>query len=74
MQNNGQDILWRHIRDLLDKIRSIAAPSHGLTLAHRLKQEHINLLSYSRMRVDLAAQVCLFTQYSGSCMSMVAFS
>ena len=31
----------------------------GLTLLHKVKWEHIYLTSYSKMRVDLAAQVCL---------------
>ncbi len=31
--------------------------SNGLTIAPKLKREHLKLTSYSRMRVDLAAQV-----------------
>lgn len=33
--------------------------SNGLSLVPKLKYEHINLTSYSRMRVGLAAQVKL---------------
>ncbi len=33
--------------------------SKGLSLVLKLKLEHINLTSFSRMRVDLAAQVIL---------------
>ena len=34
-----------------------AAKSVGLKLAHKLSREHVYLTLYSRMRVDLAAQV-----------------
>ena len=54
---NGQGITWQHICDLVDKIYNTSIASHGLSLVPKLKQEHINLTSYSRMRVDLAAQV-----------------
>ena len=37
----------------------MAMNSHGLTLLPKLKREHIQLTSYSKMRVDLAAQVCI---------------
>ena len=33
--------------------------SGGLTIAPKLKLEHLKLTAYSRMRVDLAAQVSL---------------
>ena len=35
----------------------MASQSKGLTLMPKLKLEHLKLTSYSRMRVDLAAQV-----------------
>ena len=35
----------------------MATKSSGLLLVPKLKMEHIQLMSYSRMRVDLAAQV-----------------
>ena len=56
-QRNDKYILWEHIRDLHEKLRGMAVQSGGLSLAPKLKLEHINLTSYSRMRVDLAAQV-----------------
>ena len=31
--------------------------SQGLSIVKKLKWEHVNLTSYSKMRVDLAAQV-----------------
>lgn len=57
MQKNGQFILWKHIRHLYEKMNGMAVQSKGLSLVPKLKMEHINLTSYSRMRVDLAAQV-----------------
>jgi len=30
-----------------------------VTMVHKLKYEHIRLTSFSKMRVDLAAQVCI---------------
>jgi len=35
----------------------MASESKGITIMPKLKREHIELTSYSRMRVDLAAQV-----------------
>ena len=57
MQKNGQFILWSHLRDLYNKLSTVASQSSGLTLVQKLKREHIHLTSFSRMRVDLAAQV-----------------
>jgi len=31
--------------------------SPGLSIAHKIKREHVYLTSFSKMRVDLAAQV-----------------
>ena len=50
-QINDQHISWEHLRRLY-KHRS-----SGLTLLPKLTLEHLNLNSYSRMRVNLAAQV-----------------
>ena len=56
-QRNGKFILWKHLRQLHSKLSAMATQSSGLTLLPKLKQEHVHLTSYSRMRVDLAAQV-----------------
>ena len=56
-QNNGKRIEWSHIQELYEKISNTAIASHGISLLPKLKQEHVVLTSYSRMRVDLAAQV-----------------
>ena len=60
MQKNGQFIRWKHIQDLYEKMNQMAVQSKGLSLLPKLKLEHIELTSYSRMRVDLAAQVIRF--------------
>ena len=55
MKNNGKEIAWSHLVDLYERNRSHDSP--GLALLPKLKYEHIQLTSYSKMRVDLAAQV-----------------
>lgn len=57
-QNKGKVISWDHIEDLY-KLDSGACGSAtaGLCLVPKLKYEHIHLTSFSKMRVDLAAQV-----------------
>ena len=58
---NGQDIKWDTIVQLYNKhcLASTSAP--GLSILHKLRYEHIHLTSYSKMRVDLAAQVQCIT-------------
>ena len=58
-QKNGKFIIWEHLRNLYEKLTEMRGQSGGLTLVPKLKQEHVLLTSYSRMRVDLAAQVTL---------------
>ena len=53
LQNNGKEIKWTHLWSLYYKNRS----DTGLSLLSKLKYEHIHLNSFSKMRVDLAAQV-----------------
>ena len=57
MQVNDKTIEWKHLRDLYSKLTTMAVQSSGLSLLPKLKLEHVKLTSYSRMRVDLAAQV-----------------
>lgn len=54
VQCNGKGIFWRHIIDLYSR-NSVT----GLSLVPKLKYEHVYLTSFSKMRVDLAAQVCI---------------
>jgi hypothetical protein len=53
MQKGGKYILWQHLVDIYDKTRN----ESGLFMGKKLKREHTHLTSFSRMRVDLAAQV-----------------
>lgn len=57
LQINGKDISWQHMIRVYEANRGKATESAGLWLLHKVKYEHIFLTPYSRMRVDLAAQV-----------------
>lgn len=54
---NGKTIGWKHLKNLYEKLTSITTQSSGLALVRKLKREHVELTSFSRMRVNLAAQV-----------------
>lgn len=56
LQFEGKYIQWSHLRDLYKKSRP-DVKSPGLTLLPKLRYEHIDLTSFSKMRVDLASQV-----------------
>ena len=58
---NGKKIEWKQLWDIFEKISAMSIKSQGLTIAPKLKREHLQLTSYSRMRVDLAAQVRMHT-------------
>ena len=51
LQCNGREIKWQQ----RNAGRKTETP--GLSIAHKLKYEHIKLTNFSKMRVDLAAQV-----------------
>ena len=54
-------ISWAHLQELVNKSRQ----SSGLSLLKKITKEHLQLDSYSRMRVNLAAQVgILLTAFS----------
>ena len=61
-RTNGYQISWKHIVDLYNKLTDMASKSKGITFNTKLKREHIELTSFSRMRVDLAAQVVQYIQ------------
>ena len=42
---------------MVDLYHRNAGTGAGLSMVHKLKYEHIHLTSFSKMRVDLAAQV-----------------
>ena len=54
---NGREIKWQHIVDLYERNVGRKTETPGLSIAHKLKYEHIKLTNFSKMRVDLAAQV-----------------
>ncbi len=54
---SGKYIEWKHLSNLYDKVSSAAVCSKGVTLLPKLKLEHVRMTPFSRMRVDLAAQV-----------------
>ena len=53
LQFNKKQISWKFVR----KLYQIATENTGLTALHKLKYEHVHLTPFSKMRVDLAAQV-----------------
>ena len=56
LQYRGKPISWQYILDLY----KMATETTGLTALPKLKYEHVHLNSFSKMRVDLAAQVNAF--------------
>ena len=56
LQCEGQDIEWSQLRSIYNRNR-IVTETPSLAMLHKVKYEHVNLTSYSKMRVDLAAQV-----------------
>lgn len=53
LQRNGKYILWNHLKYLSDHTQS----DSGLFIGRHLTYEHLNLTSFSKMKVNLAAQV-----------------
>ena len=45
-------IEWKHLQDLYNRLSGMAVQSKGLSLVPKLKYEHTNLASYSRMRLN----------------------
>ena len=56
-QCNGKEIKWEHLAALYKRDSGAVKEAPGLSLVPKLKWEHIHLTSFSKMRVDLAAQV-----------------
>lgn len=57
LQLHDQYIEWEQLKQLHSKLTATTHSSQGLSLVPKLKREHLELTSFSRMRVDLAAQV-----------------
>ena len=56
LQCEGQNIEWSQLRSLYNRNR-IVTETPSLAMLHKVKYEHVNLTSFSKMRVDIAAQV-----------------
>eukprot|EP00731_Ephydatia_muelleri_P018846 Em0011g886a len=54
---NGKEILWSHLKELYELENDPAKTVPGMRIVPKLKYEHIHLIPFSKMRVDLAAQV-----------------
>ena len=55
LQKGGQYISWKSIESLY--LTESATSTPGVRLCHKLTKDHVWLTSYTRMRVNLAAQV-----------------
>ena len=53
MQCNGMQISWGSVRNLY----YMTLKSEGLTFLPKLRFENVDLTAFSKMRVDLAAQI-----------------
>ena len=53
MQCNGMQISWGSVRNLY----YMTLKSEELTFLPKLRFEHVDLTAFSKMRVDLAAQI-----------------
>ncbi len=49
--------MWQQLWKLYNSKVSLSGRSEGLFLLKKLSKEHLDLTSYSRMRVDLAVEV-----------------
>lgn len=56
LQCQGREIGWKHIVKLYDRNMGAAT---GISMVTKVKYEHVFLSSFSKMRVDLAAQVAI---------------
>lgn len=57
-QCNGTEISWKHLEDPYHRDSGADRDAPGLSMVPKLRYEHIHLSTFSKMRVDLAAQVC----------------
>ena len=57
----GHKIDWNLIVELYKRNTGAITTTPGLSLVPKIKYEHVNLTNFSKMRVDLAAQVIILT-------------
>ena len=55
---NGGAIEWEHLESPYKSGTGAVRPAPGLSLLHKVKYEHVYVTSFSKVRVDLAAEVC----------------
>ena len=58
LQKDGRHISWKHLVNLYQHNRT----ESGMALVKKIKYDHIYLTSYSRIKVNLAAQVSVLNQ------------
>lgn len=59
VQCNGQPIKWQFIQEVYEQ--NLGSSSNvGISMVQKLTLEHLNLTSFSKMRVDLVSQVCKY--------------
>ena len=64
LQIDGQQISWEHLEHLYHHHQGDGQrPGSGLSVIPKIKREHVKLTSFSKMRVDLAAQVLYINFY-----------
>ena len=57
-QFDGKEIGWHQLMKLYDWDLGPSRYAFGIRFGHKLRHEHMKLDPRSRMRVNLAAQVC----------------
>ena len=67
IQCDGKDLRWKHILDLYYRNTWAVRSTPGLSLLPKLTFEHVMLTSFSKIRVDLAAQVRGYVYLQFSC-------
>lgn len=59
IQFKGESISWKLVHQLYHTDSGATTNTPGLSIVPKLKYEHLFLTSFSKMRVDLAAEVSL---------------
>lgn len=61
-QINRKSISWQHLLTVYEANKGNQTDTPGLVLLPRVKYDHVHLNPYSKMRVDLAAQVFIIIE------------
>ena len=57
LQNNGKNISWDHLSSLYEN----HCLNSELSIVKKLRYEHIHMTGFSKMRIDLVAQVWVYS-------------